>query len=153
MYNFLICWNCFLIVVYVLESSGSITEVLVKNYLSRTLLFWLKQNEEFSNVKIQEKVKYGAYSLAFKQAFYGEYFEALEDLEPISPTTIIHINKYNMPEIDTKTIISEETLAKNVDKHRSGELSDELFAECNLSLILHPNPKKHYCDLSKQKKD
>ena len=58
------------------------------------------------------------------QAFYGEYFEALEDLEPISPTAIIHINKINMPEIDTKTIISEENLAKNVDEHRSGELLD-----------------------------
>ena len=140
-------------VVYVLERSGSITEVLVRNYLPRTLLFWLKQNEEFSNVKIQEKVKYGAYSLACKQVFYGEYFEALEDLEPISPIAIIHINKYNMPEIDTKTIISDENLIKNVDEHRSGELSDELCGDCNLSLILHPNPKKHYCELSKQKKD
>ena len=107
----------------------------------------------FGNVKIQEKVQLEAYSLTFKDTLDEKNFEALEDLEPLSPIAIIHINKFNMPEIDTKTIISEENLAKNVDEHRSGELSDELCGECNLNLILHPNPKKHCCELSKQKKD
>ena len=81
-----------------------------------------------------------------------EYFEALEDLEPFPPTAIIHTELISMPVIDTTIIISEEDLNKNIDKHRSGELLDEQCQECKLTLLLHPNPKKHYCDLNKQKK-
>ena len=58
-----------------------------------------------------------------------------------------------MPGIDTKIVISEEDLNKNIDKHRSGELVDEQCQECELTLLVHPNPKKHYCDINKQKKE
>ena len=103
--------------------------------LHKNIAVLVEVKGRFGNVKIQEKVQLEAYSLTFKDTLDQKNFEALEDLEPLSPIAIIHINKFNMPEIDTKTIISEENLAKNVDEHRSGELSDELCGECNLSLF------------------
>ena len=63
-------------------------------------------------VMLQEKVKLEAYSLTFKDTFGEEYFEALEDLEPISPTATVQISMLNMSGIDTTIVIFEE--AKNV---------------------------------------
>ena len=61
---------------------------------------------------LQEKVKLEAYSLTFKDTFGEEYFEALEDLEPISPTATVQISMLNMSGIDTTIVIFEG--AKNV---------------------------------------
>ena len=91
MYNLLIGWKCFLIVVSVIVSSGSKSEVC-----TRTLLFKIRSfvkniavlveaKGRFGNVKIQEKVQLEAYSLTFKDTLDEKNFEALEDLEPLSP--------------------------------------------------------------------
>ena len=58
-----------------------------------------------------------------------------------------------MTSYETYKWISDDDLAKNIKHHSDGELVDGPCKECNLSLLLHPFPKKHYCDFIKKKKD
>ena len=52
-----------------------------------------------------------------------------------------------MSDFDTKNIISDEVLVRNVDLIKNGDMEDKKCAECELSSILHPYPKKHHCDI------
>ena len=56
-----------------------------------------------------------------------------------------------MSDFDTKTIISDEVLVKNIDLIKNGDLEDKKCVECDLSSILHPYPKKHHCDIVNHK--
>ena len=58
-----------------------------------------------------------------------------------------------MDDFDTKTIISDETLVRNVELFKHGDMDDKKCSECGLSSILHPHPKKHHCDLIVHKKN
>ena len=49
--------------------------------------------------------------------------------------------------IDSKNIINENELVKNVDSFKKGEFEDEACKECEVPLIFHTLPKKHHCDL------
>ena len=58
-----------------------------------------------------------------------------------------------MDDFDTKTIISDDTLVRNVELFKHGDMDDKKCSECDLSSILHPHPKKHHCDLIVHKKE
>ena len=58
-----------------------------------------------------------------------------------------------MVNMNTEKIISDDVLVRNVDLYKNGDMEDKKCPECNLSSILHPNPKKHHCDLVGFKKD
>ena len=56
-----------------------------------------------------------------------------------------------MTDHSTVKIISDEILIRNVELYMNGDMEEKKCSECGLSSILHPNPKKHHCELTKSK--
>ena len=157
-------------------SSGSWTEAisrtLLKNseVLVRASLLWLKRKSRHAVVESREQKEAKAYSgavvegLAIGHVLEGHHvlafviFEervcgSFDQPEPYSLTAITLFQKIKMAQLDTKMVINDEDLAKNVNLMKTGEISDEVCRECNLYLVFHPHFKKHYCDIVKQKKE
>ena len=133
-----------LILALAIASSASNSEVSIEKY-SYTWLLGCKPTEDFSEAKIPDEHRSGAYS--------GELHDmrrVYEELEPIPPTAIYHIITMSL---DTTGWISDDDLAKNISKFKGGQLCDDLCSDCGLSLLLHVLPKKHHCDVVKKKKD
>ena len=116
MYNSFAVQNCLLNVTLVLTCSGSQSEVFSKDSSWNTWLLWSKRKKEFSSRKLQDVGLQGAYSQeALSRMNY------LDEVEPISPIA----STYSVMSIkDTKDLISDDDLARNILLFKKGELKE-----------------------------
>ena len=129
-------------------SRESYHEALVEKTLSSALHGCSGRKGEQCEVKGQDEVEVGAYSQVVKPASPVNVIELQHLFEPIFPTAAIVIRRLKM---DSKVIIDETELVKNIEKVRRGEIEDEKCNDCELSLIFHAQPKKHHCEINKTK--
>ena len=128
-------------------SSRSCHEALEKKTFSSALYGWLERKGDQFEVKEQDEVRIGAYSLEVDWKLLVNGVELQHFFEPMFPTAIF-IRIFKM---DSKGIINENELVKNVESFRKGEVEDEACKECELSLIFHAQPKKHHCEMNEVK--
>ena len=138
-------------------SSGLWTEAISRTLLRnsevlvRASLPWLMPKREHSMVKDLEREVSRAYSRAVTVHFRkGEDYDCSDQLEPYSLTATYLIK---MKKVDSRKIISDDELEKNLKLTKTGEINDETCKECNMYLVFHPHYKKHYCDILKITKE
>ena len=122
-------------------SSKSYHEALEEKTFSSALCGWLSRKGEQFEVKNQDGVENGAYSRDVKRGLLVDGIDMQHFFEPAFLTAVVNI----ILKMDSKVIINENELVKNVESFKKGEVEDELCKECNLSLLFHSQPKKHHC--------